>query len=123
MGGRAAGRPAALARRHRPGVARPVPETGPQRTCRPVASRLSVSLTAARRNPRSRRSVMQVGFAGLGRMGRPMARHLALAGHRVVGYDPAVPAGAVPPELEVARVEVGEDPSPPPPPPGPGGML
>jgi 3-hydroxyisobutyrate dehydrogenase-like beta-hydroxyacid dehydrogenase len=52
---------------------------------------------------------MQVGFAGLGRMGRPMARHLALAGHRVVGYDPAVPAGAVPPELAVAGVEVVED--------------
>jgi 3-hydroxyisobutyrate dehydrogenase-like beta-hydroxyacid dehydrogenase len=52
---------------------------------------------------------MQVGFAGLGRMGRPMARHLALAGHRVVGYDPAVPAGAAPPELADAGVEVVED--------------
>jgi 3-hydroxyisobutyrate dehydrogenase-like beta-hydroxyacid dehydrogenase/ketosteroid isomerase-like protein len=52
---------------------------------------------------------MQVGFAGLGRMGRPMARHLALAGHRVVGYDPALSAGAVPPELEAVDVEVVED--------------
>ena len=52
---------------------------------------------------------MHVGFAGLGRMGRPMARHLALAGHRVVGYDPAVASGAVPPELEAAGVEVVED--------------
>jgi 3-hydroxyisobutyrate dehydrogenase-like beta-hydroxyacid dehydrogenase len=31
---------------------------------------------------------MQVGSAGLGRMGAPMARHPALAGYRVVGYDP-----------------------------------
>ncbi|CCG03399.1 NAD(P)-dependent oxidoreductase [Blastococcus saxobsidens] len=52
---------------------------------------------------------MEVGFAGLGRMGRPMVRHLALAGHRVVGYDPAVPAGAVPQELEVDGVEVVGD--------------
>ena len=52
---------------------------------------------------------MQVGFAGLGRMGRPMARHLARAGHRVVGYDPAVSADAVPPELVDAGVEVVED--------------
>ena len=52
---------------------------------------------------------MQVGFAGLGRMGRPMSRHLALAGHRVVGFDPALSAGAVPPELEAADVEVVED--------------
>lgn len=49
---------------------------------------------------------MEVGFAGLGRMGRPMVRHLALAGHRVVGYDPAVPSGALPPELEGAGIEV-----------------
>ena len=52
---------------------------------------------------------MKVGFAGLGRMGRPMARHLAAAGHRVVGYDPAVSADAVPPELADAGVEVVED--------------
>ena len=44
---------------------------------------------------------MLVGFAGLGRMGRPMARHLAEAGHQVVGYDPAVSPGTVPVELRV----------------------
>lgn len=32
---------------------------------------------------------MRIGFAGLGRMGRPMAAHLAEAGYRVVAYDPA----------------------------------
>ncbi|MFE5910505.1 NAD(P)-dependent oxidoreductase [Streptomyces wedmorensis] len=31
---------------------------------------------------------MLIGFAGLGRMGRPMASHLAWAGHTVLGYDP-----------------------------------
>ena len=46
---------------------------------------------------------MKVGFAGLGRMGRPMARHLAVAGHQVVAYDPAVPAGSVPVELRGRR--------------------
>jgi 3-hydroxyisobutyrate dehydrogenase len=30
---------------------------------------------------------MRVGFIGLGRMGAPMARNLARAGHSVVGYD------------------------------------
>ena len=49
---------------------------------------------------------MKVGFAGLGRMGRPMARHLAVAGHQVVAYDPAVPAGSVPVELEGVGIEV-----------------
>ncbi len=41
---------------------------------------------------------MLIGFAGLGRMGRPMAAHLAGAGHRVLGYDPvaAPPAGVQP---------------------------
>jgi 3-hydroxyisobutyrate dehydrogenase-like beta-hydroxyacid dehydrogenase len=38
-----------------------------------------------------------------------MARHLAVAGHRVLGYDPAVPAGAVPAELAAAGVEVTDD--------------
>jgi 3-hydroxyisobutyrate dehydrogenase-like beta-hydroxyacid dehydrogenase len=52
---------------------------------------------------------MQVGFAGLGRMGRPMARHLAAAGHRVVAYDPAVRADAPPAELVGAGVEVTDD--------------
>ncbi|WP_431969827.1 NAD(P)-dependent oxidoreductase [Nocardia sp. bgisy134] len=33
---------------------------------------------------------MLIGFAGLGRMGRPMAAHLARAGHTVLAYDPAV---------------------------------
>ncbi|MEU2680496.1 NAD(P)-dependent oxidoreductase [Streptomyces sp. NPDC007107] len=31
---------------------------------------------------------MLIGFAGLGRMGRPMASHLAQAGHTVLGHDP-----------------------------------
>ncbi|MEU4413244.1 NAD(P)-dependent oxidoreductase [Nocardia salmonicida] len=33
---------------------------------------------------------MLIGFAGLGRMGRPMAAHLAAAGHTVLAYDPHV---------------------------------
>ncbi|WP_039804693.1 NAD(P)-dependent oxidoreductase [Nocardia araoensis] len=33
---------------------------------------------------------MLIGFAGLGRMGRPMAEHLAAAGHTVLAYDPIV---------------------------------
>lgn len=32
---------------------------------------------------------MKVGFLGLGRMGQPMARHVAAAGHDVVGFDVA----------------------------------
>jgi 3-hydroxyisobutyrate dehydrogenase-like beta-hydroxyacid dehydrogenase len=52
---------------------------------------------------------MKVGFAGLGRMGRPMARHLAVAGHQVVAYDPAVPAGSVPVGLEGLGIEVTDD--------------
>jgi 3-hydroxyisobutyrate dehydrogenase-like beta-hydroxyacid dehydrogenase len=39
-----------------------------------------------------------IGFAGLGRMGRPMARNLARAGHTVLGHDPEVddvPEGVV----------------------------
>ncbi|MFC7791027.1 NAD(P)-dependent oxidoreductase [Streptomyces cinereoruber] len=31
---------------------------------------------------------MLIGFAGLGRMGRPMASHLAWSGHTVLAYDP-----------------------------------
>ncbi len=52
---------------------------------------------------------MLVGFAGLGRMGRPMARHLAEAGHQVLGYDPAVSTDTVPVELRDAGVEVTDD--------------
>jgi 3-hydroxyisobutyrate dehydrogenase-like beta-hydroxyacid dehydrogenase/ketosteroid isomerase-like protein len=40
-----------------------------------------------------------IGFAGIGRMGRPMARNLVAADHRVLGYDPAVdrmPEGVTP---------------------------
>ncbi|AVH98767.1 MULTISPECIES: NAD(P)-dependent oxidoreductase [Streptomyces] len=33
---------------------------------------------------------MLIGFAGLGRMGLPMASHLAWAGHTVLGYDPVL---------------------------------
>ncbi|WP_063012689.1 NAD(P)-dependent oxidoreductase [Nocardia kruczakiae] len=39
---------------------------------------------------------MLIGFAGLGRMGRPMAAHLAASGHTVLAYDPVaegVPQG------------------------------
>jgi 3-hydroxyisobutyrate dehydrogenase-like beta-hydroxyacid dehydrogenase len=52
---------------------------------------------------------MQIGFAGLGRMGRPMARHLAVAGHRVIGYDPEIRADAPPAELADAHVELTDD--------------
>lgn len=51
---------------------------------------------------------MQVGFAGLGRMGRPMARHLAAAGHRVIGHDPAVGTAGEP---EDAGIEMTDDPA------------
>ncbi|WP_433281568.1 NAD(P)-binding domain-containing protein [Pseudonocardia xinjiangensis] len=37
---------------------------------------------------------MLIGFAGLGRMGRPMARNLARAGHEVLAYDPVLAATA-----------------------------
>ncbi|MET8429063.1 NAD(P)-dependent oxidoreductase [Nocardia sp. NPDC004860] len=43
---------------------------------------------------------MLIGFAGLGRMGLPMATHLARAGHTVLAYDPAVER--VPAELTLA---------------------
>ncbi|MFJ9778977.1 NAD(P)-dependent oxidoreductase [Amycolatopsis sp. NPDC101161] len=33
---------------------------------------------------------MLIGFAGLGRMGRPMATHLARAGHTVLAHDPGL---------------------------------
>ncbi|GAA5133658.1 hypothetical protein GCM10023320_60190 [Pseudonocardia adelaidensis] len=42
---------------------------------------------------------MLIGFAGIGRMGRPMARNLVAAGHAVLGHDPAVdemPDGVTP---------------------------
>ncbi|WP_037363129.1 NAD(P)-dependent oxidoreductase [Amycolatopsis orientalis] len=35
---------------------------------------------------------MLIGFAGLGRMGRPMAARLARAGHTVLAYDPGLAA-------------------------------
>jgi nucleoside-diphosphate-sugar epimerase len=50
-----------------------------------------------------------VGFAGLGRMGRPVARHLPGAGHKVVAYDPAVPPDAVPDDLRAAGVEFARE--------------
>lgn len=34
---------------------------------------------------------MKIGFVGLGNMGAPMARNLALAGHAVTGFDTAAP--------------------------------
>jgi 3-hydroxyisobutyrate dehydrogenase-like beta-hydroxyacid dehydrogenase len=36
---------------------------------------------------------MQIGFIGTGKMGLPMARHLAAAGHEVTGFDLA-PVGS-----------------------------
>lgn len=50
----------------------------------------------------------EIGFAGLGRMGAPMARHLAAAGHGVVGLDPGLPAAGRQ-ELASAGVRVGDD--------------
>jgi 3-hydroxyisobutyrate dehydrogenase-like beta-hydroxyacid dehydrogenase len=52
---------------------------------------------------------MNVGFAGLGRMGRPMARHLAAAGHRVVAYDPAVRPDTGPAAPGGTGIEVTDD--------------
>jgi 3-hydroxyisobutyrate dehydrogenase-like beta-hydroxyacid dehydrogenase len=51
-----------------------------------------------------------IGFAGLGRMGRPMARNLARAGHTVLAHDPAVEAA--PDEVTVvgAAAELAEAP-------------
>jgi 3-hydroxyisobutyrate dehydrogenase-like beta-hydroxyacid dehydrogenase len=43
-------------------------------------------------------------------VGRPMDRHLAAAGHRVVAYDPAVHADTVPADLATAGVRVTDDP-------------
>ncbi|MDV7241730.1 MULTISPECIES: NAD(P)-dependent oxidoreductase [Rhodococcus] len=37
---------------------------------------------------------MLIGFAGLGRMGRPMAANLARAGHTILAYDPGPNTGA-----------------------------
>jgi 3-hydroxyisobutyrate dehydrogenase-like beta-hydroxyacid dehydrogenase len=50
----------------------------------------------------------EVGFAGLGRMGGPMARHLVAAGHGVVGLDPGL-SSAGRAELASAGVQVGDD--------------
>jgi 3-hydroxyisobutyrate dehydrogenase/2-hydroxy-3-oxopropionate reductase len=49
---------------------------------------------------------MDIGFAGVGRMGRQFALHLARAGHRVIAYDPFVPADD---ELERAGVSLVDD--------------
>jgi 3-hydroxyisobutyrate dehydrogenase-like beta-hydroxyacid dehydrogenase len=49
---------------------------------------------------------MQIGFAGLGRMGRPMAANLARA-HDVLGYDPTVSDDL---ELAAAGVQVMSEP-------------
>lgn len=46
---------------------------------------------AATAGPHSEGSTpMLIGFAGLGRMGLPMASRLAQAGHHVLGYDPGL---------------------------------
>jgi 3-hydroxyisobutyrate dehydrogenase-like beta-hydroxyacid dehydrogenase/ketosteroid isomerase-like protein len=47
-----------------------------------------------------------IGFAGLGRMGRPMARNLARAGHEVVAYDPLLDASAEDPDLAAHGVRL-----------------
>jgi 3-hydroxyisobutyrate dehydrogenase-like beta-hydroxyacid dehydrogenase len=52
---------------------------------------------------------MEIGFAGLGRMGRPMARHLGVAGHRVIGFDLGVTPDDVPAGLAAAGVEMTDD--------------
>jgi 3-hydroxyisobutyrate dehydrogenase-like beta-hydroxyacid dehydrogenase/ketosteroid isomerase-like protein len=47
-----------------------------------------------------------IGFAGLGRMGRPMARNLARAGHEVLAYDPVLAASAADPDLAADGVRL-----------------
>jgi 3-hydroxyisobutyrate dehydrogenase-like beta-hydroxyacid dehydrogenase len=47
---------------------------------------------------------MTVGWIGLGKMGSPMSRHIAAAGHRLHVYDPAAQARATA-ERDGARVE------------------
>jgi 3-hydroxyisobutyrate dehydrogenase-like beta-hydroxyacid dehydrogenase/ketosteroid isomerase-like protein len=47
-----------------------------------------------------------IGFAGLGRMGRPMARNLARAGHEVLAYDPVLAASADDPDLAAHGVRL-----------------
>ncbi|GAA3065433.1 hypothetical protein GCM10010464_32220 [Pseudonocardia yunnanensis] len=49
---------------------------------------------------------MLIGFAGLGRMGRPMARNLARAGHEVLAYDPVLAAAADDPDLAADGVRL-----------------
>jgi 3-hydroxyisobutyrate dehydrogenase/2-hydroxy-3-oxopropionate reductase len=50
---------------------------------------------------------MDIGFAGIGRMGRAMVRNLARAGHQVVAYDPRPSNG---PDLEAVGVTFADDP-------------
>lgn len=49
---------------------------------------------------------MEIGFAGVGRMGRHFALHLARAGHRVIAFDPIVRADE---ELEGAGISLVDD--------------
>jgi 3-hydroxyisobutyrate dehydrogenase-like beta-hydroxyacid dehydrogenase len=56
--------------------------------------------------PRARGGGQRVGVGGLGRMGAPIAGHLAEAGYDVLGLDPADPAGLHP---AVRRVGTGAD--------------
>lgn len=51
---------------------------------------------------------MDIGFAGVGRMGRHFALHLAKAGHRVIAYDPVV---LVDDELQSAGIWLVDDPA------------
>ncbi|HMR51539.1 MAG TPA: 3-hydroxyisobutyrate dehydrogenase [Amaricoccus sp.] len=53
---------------------------------------------------------MQIGFIGLGKMGGPMARNLAAAGHRVTGFDAAgVRIDGVAPAAGAAEAARGRD--------------
>ena len=49
---------------------------------------------------------MDIGFAGVGRMGRQFAIHLARAGHHVIAYDPVVRADN---ELSGAGISLVDD--------------
>ncbi|RMH51486.1 MAG: 3-hydroxyisobutyrate dehydrogenase, partial [Alphaproteobacteria bacterium] len=53
---------------------------------------------------------MRIGFIGLGRMGAPMARNLARAGHEVTGFDiAAVSVEGVTPAADAVAAARGRD--------------
>lgn len=53
---------------------------------------------------------MLIGIAGLGRMGRPMATHLAQAGHTVLGHDPGLDQAPEGVELVRSTAELAKTP-------------